>query len=162
MRGPVLALVAALAFAACASRGSQQQEAGPASLTGCYQFEWTEAARELGLPWGFELLDEPFVRPGYEEARVAVTRLSATRRADHPFQYWRPAAGDSIDLGYAGRGAFSLTLAPGGGDLFGVGVSVGDAVGLGREPDRSPRPVTARRVLCPDPVGQDSGARPGS
>lgn len=143
---------AALVGAACASAGARD---GVDELVGCYQFEVSADSRALGLPWGFELSDEPLEGwSALPDAREAVTRLTATRVADHPFGFWEPVpeGGDSIRVGHPGGGGFLLVLAPEGQDLLGRGRAVGDAVAPGQAAGERPeRAVVARRVLCPEP-----------
>ena len=126
-----------------------------ASVAGCYQFRYDEAAKTLGLPWGVVLLDEP-IEPGwmvgmrFENVMTAETATSATGREDHPFGYWRTTAGDSIEIGHpSGFGGFTLVMAPAGQDLVGTGRAVGDAVAPGQT--RPELRVTALRVLCGAP-----------
>jgi hypothetical protein len=149
----VTAVCAVLAFGMGESCPKQAAQAA-ASLVGCYQFEHDAGAKALGLPWGVVLEDAalgpgwPLVsdRPG---VRRATTALSATDRADHPFGYWAPAQGDSIEIGHPGGGALVLTLTPSGQDLIGRGVAAGDAVRPGEAMGPRPSsPVVARRVLC--------------
>jgi hypothetical protein len=139
-----------LALDGCASGASSE----PNDLVGCYQFERNQGARAFALPWGVVLEQEPLGpgwpimadRPG---VRRALTATSPTARAEHPYAYWAPAQGDSIEIGHPGGGGVVLTLAPSGQDLIGQGVAVGDVVPLGGAMGpRAPVPVTARRVLC--------------
>lgn len=148
-------VVVVAALAACASAGEGDDAMGDAArpVAGCYQFRWDEGARALGLPWGFELTDEPLEGwPNLEDARSALTRPTGDTTADHPFGFWRPVAGDSITLGHPGGGGFALTLAPEGDDLVGSGRSTGDLVAPGETPATARHAVTALRVVCP-PVG---------
>ena len=144
-------LVALTLTSACASLHDQ-----PGSdVVGCYQFRYDQGAKNLGLPWGLVLLDEP-IAPGwmvgmrFENVMAAETATSPTERADHPFGYWRVTEADSIEIGHpSGFGGFTLALAPEGKDLVGTGRPVGDA-----SPPGQPRPVervTAYRVLCGAP-----------
>jgi hypothetical protein len=128
------------------------QERSTAELAGCYQFRWDEGARSLRLPWGVVLVDEPvgygwMITMRYEDVKLALTATSPTEREDHPLGYWRVTAQDSVELGHPGGGAgFTLTLAPAGQDLVGVGRTVGDVLQPGETPPSNP--VTAYRVLC--------------
>jgi hypothetical protein len=149
-----VALGAALAFGMGESCPNEAMQAA-SSIAGCYQFQYDAGAKALGLPWGVVLEDAalgpgwPLVsdRPG---VRRATTALSATERADHPFGYWAPAKGDSIEIGHPGGGGFVLTLAPSGQDLIGRGYAAGDVVRPGQPmgAERPSSPVVARRVLC--------------
>lgn len=143
--------LAALLASACASLAEPQSD-----WVGCYQFRWDESARTLGLPWGFELLDEPLeegwpISASYEGVRRALTATSPTGREDHPFGYWRVTAEDSVEVGYpAGGAGFSLELGrEGRQDLAGTAEPVGDVLQPGAPAGRpAPRPVLAYRVLC--------------
>lgn len=158
------AAVAAV-VAGCASSGGARPSPDEAVL-GCYQFQWTEEAAELGLPWGFELLARALEGWGnIPDGRVARTRVTEDVTRDHPFAYWRPVAGDSVHVGHPGGGGISLTLRPEGPDLVGTARPVGDAVAPGEDLDPRPaRPVVARRVVCPPPAvaGGGPGSSPGS
>jgi hypothetical protein len=148
-RRGALAAALTLALGACASGASSQ----PSALAGCYQLERNPGARTLGLPWGFVLEDTP-LGPGWplvadRGARRALTATSATGRADNPFGYWAPAAGDSVEVGHPGGGGVGLRLGRAGPDLTGRGVAVGDAVPIGGAMGpRAPAAVAARRVTC--------------
>jgi hypothetical protein len=140
---------------ACASSPEGGGTVG--DLTGCYQFERTAEARELGLPWGFELLGGALSEwPNLPEGRRARTRVTAERTADHPFAFWRPVAGDSIQVGHPGGGGFALSLVRDGRVLRGTARAVGDAVRFGESfQPRDPRPVVAWKVVCPDVASSD-------
>lgn len=148
-------------LAGCATAGGAQ--AAPAdAVVGCYQFQWTDDAAALGLPWGFELLAAPLEGWGnLPDGREARTRTTEHVVRDHPFAYWRPVAADTIRVGHPGGGGFSLTLHPDGPDLVGTARSVGDAVAPGQDPGpRAARPVVAWRVLCPPPETSGAGRSP--
>lgn len=133
---------------ACAAN-HEASEAEDEGLLGCYQFEWTETARELGLPWGFELLPGELEGWNIPDAHPAMTWQTASRRIDHPFAYWREVA-DTVKVGHPGGGGFALTLREEGRTLRGMARPVGDAVRFGEsfEP-RQGGMVTAQRVVCP-------------
>jgi hypothetical protein len=142
--------VVALGLTAAACPPARMEGALPL----CFQFERNVGARTLGLPWGFVLEDEALDAgwPLLSErvgVRRALTATSPAGRADNPFGYWAPAAGDSIEIGHPGGGGVVLTLARSGQDLVGQGVAAGDAVPVGGTMGpRAPVAVTARRVLC--------------
>ena len=149
---PVHAFVALLPLlAACASAHSIPDDA--ATLTGCYRFEQPPGERELGLPWGVELLDETLEGwPAFPDAFRARSWLTREQSADHPFGYWMRVQGDSIRTGHPGGGGFDLVLAgpDDEGELIGLGRAVGDA--LRPDDPGAPPPsarVIARRVDCP-------------
>jgi hypothetical protein len=139
-------LVALATLAGCATT---PEETGPAALVGCYQFERNEGARALNLPWGFDL-EEAELDVGLAGARLAVSRLSATRTADHPFRYWTVQDDGTIRVGYPGRGAYHLELRAEGRALVGQGWDVGDVLRPGETLPRPAHHVVAQRVLCPD------------
>lgn len=160
-----LALTTVLLAAACVGAGSGNGDetggigagAVPAQepVVGCYRFLETAGSEALGLPWGV-ILDEGPLEEGwplverFEEVRRARTATSETGRADVPFGYWRPVAGDSVEIGHPGGGGVVLVVAPADGGLAGTGRSAGDALQPGQEPGPRPsRPVRARRFECP-------------
>lgn len=155
-------LVPAVLLAAAAGCATTQEAADPAGeVAGCYQFTRNDGARELGLPWGFELLDAPLQGWGnLPDAHAARTRVTEREVRDHPFAYWRWTEADSVQVGHPGGGGFSLTLGPEGQDLVGSARAVGDIVlpGESSEP-REARRVVARKVLCP-PAALGGGGRP--
>jgi hypothetical protein len=106
----------------------------------------------MGLPWGFELLDAPLETAG-DGAFQAVTRASATRRADTPFNVWRPIEGERVRLGYApAGGALTLTVHREGDQLVGMVQSIGDALEPGQDPGpRPPEFIRAWKVVCSGP-----------
>ena len=142
------AAVGLLAGAACAS--ARPEQTADSGVTGCYQFERTREVRSLGLPWGFVLVDEPLEGWGnIPDGRVAYTALSPSELRDHPFGYWRQAAGDTVVVGHPGGSGFSLKLLPGERSLAGTARALGDVVPPGQDPSgRGPVPVTAQRVVC--------------
>ncbi len=153
LRDPRILALASLMVWSCASAPIRTDPA-----IGCYQFEQGAGARTLGLPWGVELDGEP-LGPGWPlmddlaGVRRARTATGPIARDDHPLGYWRPAAGDSIEIGHPGGGGVALMLSPRGQDLIGTGTANGDAIPLGSAPDprvarAAPAQVVARRVLC--------------
>ena len=143
-----------LAFASLVAWGCASAPAGSDPAVGCYQFERDAGAAALALPWGVELENEPLgagwpLMADLAGVRRARTASGPVERDDHPFGYWRPASGDSIEVGHPGGGGVTLMLAPRGQDLIGSGTASGDALRLGAAPGaRTPAPVVARRVLC--------------
>lgn len=153
-RGLIAAL---LTFAGCgagggASGGAVSAADRPPPL-GCYQIEWNADMARMGLPWGFELWAEPLGEEGDATAYRAVTRVTATRRSDVPFNVWRRIDDERIRVGYAPvGGALSLALHPEGDALVGTVQAVGDALEPGQDPGpRPPEFVRAWRVVCPSP-----------
>jgi hypothetical protein len=138
-----------LAIAACAA--PRAEDGARDDLAGCYQFRWDDAAAEMRLPWGFDLLDEPLEGWGnVPDGRVARTRATERTMRDQPFAFWRRVAQDSIRVAHPGGGGLSLRLARQGPDLVGTARTLGDAVPLdGGSPSPRVRPVVAYRVLCP-------------
>jgi hypothetical protein len=145
----VLALLPLLA--ACASANAIPEE--EPGLAGCFQFEQPAGERELGLPWGVELLDEALEGwPAFPDAFRARSWLTQEQSADHPFGYWIRLEGEYIRTGHPGGGGFDLVLAvpEGGTDLLGHGQAVGDALRPGDDGELPiPARVIARRVDCP-------------
>lgn len=137
------------------AEGSETEALAQASLAGCYRFQETAGSDALGLPWGVVLEDEPLgegwpLMDRFEEVHRARTLASETRRADHPFGYWRPIPGDSIEIGYPAGGGVTLTVAPTEGGFAGRGRGAGDAMRPGETPGPRPaRPVEAERTPCP-------------
>nr|NIP58840.1 hypothetical protein [Gemmatimonadota bacterium]NIR79223.1 hypothetical protein [Gemmatimonadota bacterium]NIT87884.1 hypothetical protein [Gemmatimonadota bacterium]NIU31739.1 hypothetical protein [Gemmatimonadota bacterium]NIU36356.1 hypothetical protein [Gemmatimonadota bacterium] len=129
--------------------------AAQASPAGCYRFEDTTGGDALGLPWGVILEDEPLgegwpLMDRFDDVHRARTLASETRRTDHPFGYWRPIPGDSIEIGYPGGGGVTLRVAPADGGLAGSGRGGGDAMRPGETPGPRPaQPVEAERTPCP-------------
>lgn len=158
--GAALAVIAGILGGACASGPGGGETV--AELPGCYQFQRTAEARELGLPWGFDLLEGDLSGwPNLPDGRTARTRVTADSTADHPFAFWRPLAGDSIRVGHPGGGGFSLSLVRDGLALRGTARPVGDAVRLGESFGlRDPRPVVAWKVVCPDGATGDPASGP--
>lgn len=152
-----LLLATALASAGLLAAGCASTQEAPSepALAGCYQFVWTDATSDLGLPWGFELLASELTGWGdVPGARDARTRVTATETSGQPFAFWREV-GDSVSVGHPGGGGFALMLSSveGGRALIGTARPVGDAVAFGEEfGPREAREVTARRVACP-PAG---------
>lgn len=158
------AAAALLALSACAAGGSGDAGGGGADetteaadrtgLPGCYRFRSDASSEALNLPWGVVLDDEPLgdawpLMARFDDVRRARTATSPTGRADHPFGYWRPVAGDSVEIAHPGGGGLVLTMAPVAGGLEGRGRAAGDVLEPGETPGPRPsRPVSAERVEC--------------
>lgn len=137
------------------AEGAEGAALAQASPAGCYRFEETEGSDALGLPWGV-ILEEEALGEGwplmgrFEDVRRARTLASETRTTDHPFGYWRPVPGDSIEIGYPGGGGVTLTVAPTDDGFAGRGRGAGDALRPGEAPGPRPaHPVEGLRVSCP-------------
>lgn len=144
-RRALVLLIACTAACASSPDGSESQ-----GVVGCWYFEQDDPARELRLPWGVRLTEEPLT--GWPLARepdthAAVTLVNESATADTPFSYWQPLEGDSLRIGYPGMGGLSLRLAVDdeAGALTGVAIPVGDA-GLGERPTT---PIRLTRAQCP-------------
>lgn len=139
-----LLLLPALLVSACAS----SPEGAAQELSGCYYFERDATARELNLPWGVQLTDQPL--EGWpigqqEGVRRAVTLKGPDQTADFPFGYWQAKA-DSVRLGYPGMGGFLVDLAVEEQALEGTARPVGDA---GVDEERPVHPVRLTLARCP-------------
>jgi hypothetical protein len=148
--------IGSLLLGGCASSSAP---ARVEALRGCWYFEQDEAARQIRLPWGVELMLDTL------EGWPAVQALEGVRRAatltpagarDFPLGYWRPsAAGDSVELGHPGGGGLAVEVAvpPQNASspvLTGTVRPVGDVL----RPDGpgaaiEPRPVRLARARCP-------------
>lgn len=127
----------------------------PGTLAGCYRFERNPGAEELRLPWGLLVRAEPLeegwpLMERFDDVYAALTLESASRWIDHPFGYWRPVEGDSLQVGHPGGGGIVLVLAPReDGGLAGRGRDAGDAVRPGEDPgQRTSRAVRLDVVEC--------------
>lgn len=142
--GLALILIALAAGCASTADGTDAQE-----LEGrCYYFERDDAAREMRLPWGVQLMAEPLTGwPALANAgaREAVTLVDEQTTSDIPFAYWHHEAGDTITIGHPGGAGWSLALTVDGQRLVGTATPVGDA-GLGPRPGRDVSLIHAR---CP-------------
>ena len=141
------ALVAAGAAAACVSAPA----ATASDPVGCWYFDRDATATALNLPWGIRLDEDALTgHAGLEqrgEPRIAAT-LDPDGERGHPFGYWLPIAGDSIEVGYPAGGGILLRLAGGDTSLGGSARELGDAMTPGAGP-RTPRAVRLTRAQCP-------------
>lgn len=148
-RPSLIALLATLLTSACAS----PRDAGPRQLQGCFYFVQDETARSLRLPWGVRLLQDSLegwpAMANHQGVHSAAT-LHPDGDRDHPFGYWRPLAGDSLEIGYPAGGGMVMRLRVGDDELAGTVRPVGDAVSLQEDGRRAPAPVTLTRALCPE------------
>lgn len=155
--GDALVLVlASLGAGACASTPPPMSTE---ALLGCWYFDQEAAPRELRLPWGVRLADEPAegwpALQTLEGVRVAET-LTPDGPQDFPIGYWRSTAdGDSLEMGYpAGGGLVVHVAVPREGQeapvLDGMVRSVGDAVEPGGQASGpGPREVRLTSARCP-------------
>lgn len=147
-----LPLAALLLASACASTGSAN---APERLAGCYYFLQDATAESLRLPWGVRLVDEPLdgwpALQQLEGVRLATT-LTPEGDEDHPFGYWRPLEGDSVQIGYPAGGGLSLRLMPEPdlAHLEGIARPVGDVRPLDGDAAPGPTPVRLMRARCPE------------
>ncbi len=121
---------------------------------GCHYFVQDDVARELHLPWGVRLLDQPL------EGWPAIQQRSDVRRAttltgqgevDHPFGYWLRTAADSLEIGYPGGGGILLELAIHDARFRGTARPVGDALPPPAViPEPRAYPVEMVWARCPD------------
>jgi len=103
--------------------------------------------RELGMPWGFDLLADPLEGvPGYEDAFRVETRITQTEITGLPFTYWRVMPDSVIRIGYPSLGPLSVDVREEGMALVGTAYDVGDAL---MPNQKRPRPFTAHRIRCP-------------
>lgn len=129
------------------------------ALVGCWYFEQTDGEGRVHLPWGVQLTEDSIVGFPAVQALDGVRRaatLTSSGEQDFPIGYWRPLAGDSLELGYpAGGGLVVHAAVPAGGVdvpvLAGTVRAVGDVVepsDPGRTPEE-PRPVRLTWARCP-------------
>lgn len=143
-------MAAALVMSACASTPDPVVD----RLAGCYYFETGEVAQRLRLPWGVRLVADTIGGwPALQQrsgVQRAVTLVAPGQEAAHPFGYWLPLDGDSVEIGYPAGGGLLLALAAGPTHLTGTVTPVGDALPPGAE-DPHPRsePVSLLRARCP-------------
>ncbi len=84
--------------------------------------------------------------PGYPVFRARAVSDSGV--VDREFQFWRPVAGDSLEVTYLLRMAgIELKLRRSAGDLHGRAIAFTDAVPLSGPAELS-TPVVAKRVAC--------------
>ena len=146
-------IIAAAALVALS--GASACRTAPATTTsdpvGCWYFDRNEAAGALMLPWGIRLSEEELTgHAGLHargEPRVAAT-LDVDGERNHPFGYWLPIAGDSIEIGYPAGGGILLRVARGDTSLSGIARELGDAMVPGAPP-RSAHDVRLTRAQCP-------------
>ena len=142
-----VALVALSGAAACRT--------APATTTsdpvGCWYFDRNEAAAALLLPWGIRLGGDELTGHAGLEARGdprAAATLEPDAERDHPFGYWLPIAGDSIEIGYPAGGGILLRVARGDTSMSGNARELGDAMLPGAAP-RTAHAVRLTRAQCP-------------
>ena len=142
------ALLLVLGAFACVSTPAPRSERDP---VGCWYFDRDDAAAALNLPWGIRLSSEPLtgwpLAEAHDSVRVAAT-LSPERELDHPFGYWMPLPGDSLEIGYPGGRGLVLELAEADSTLSGVARPVGDVITPGAAPAPL-RAVRLTRAQCP-------------
>jgi hypothetical protein len=121
------------------------EHSDPRPLVGCHYFVQDDVARDLQLPWGVRLLDDPW-RAGPPPAAPGVmqaTTLTGHDEVDFPFGYWVVSAQDSLEIGYPAGGGLLLELAMINGAFEGRARPVGDAV---------PHPASRRTARPPRPA----------
>lgn len=141
----------AVAVACASSPNGHSQE-----LTGCWYFA-QPSPPDMRLPWGVRLGADPLQGwPAIQQldgVRVAST-LTPDGDREHPFGYWRPLPGDSLEIGYPAGGGAVLTLGveAGGAALTGSVRGVGDARAYGTDPGTpsAGQPVRLTRAGCPE------------
>lgn len=146
-----LLLSATILIAAC---GGMPERTDPRPLVGCHYFVQDHVARDLQLPWGVRLLDQPLEgwpalqqRPDVRKA----TTLTGHDEVDFPFGYWVVTADDSLEIGYPAGGGLLLDLAIRDGAFHGHARPVGDAVPLpGTITAPRPHPVQMVWARCPE------------
>jgi hypothetical protein len=147
-----LGLVSLLVALGCATGNRRLQ---PEELAGCYYFQRDTVAESLRLPWGVRLRDvalEGWPAQADREGAREATTLTGRSEVDHPFGYWAPLPGDSIEVGYPAGGGLLLQLGVVDHDLAGTARPVGDVLQPGQEP--GPRPSRNVRLVwarCPEP-----------
>jgi hypothetical protein len=127
----------------------------PGEVTGCYYFERDEVAQSLHLPWGVRLQEDSLTGwPAWDRqpgVRRAVTLVGVGQTAAHPFGYWRPLDGDSLEVGYPAGGGLVLRLAVEPPGLTGSARPVGDVLPpSGQRPQPVTYPVALLHARCPD------------
>lgn len=150
----VVALLGAVVVTGCAAALASGPD--PGELAGCYRFERNAGAEELRLPWGLLLRTQPLEEgwpsmQRFDDVHAALTLESASRWVDHPFGYWRPTEGDSVEVGHPGGGGVVLVLAPEpeGDGLAGRARDAGDVIRPGQDvPGRASHPVRLSAVEC--------------
>lgn len=155
IRSARFALAAACApVALAAACGPPPEPPEPRHLVGCHFFVQDDIARDLQLPWGVRLLDQPLEGwPGLErrgEPQQATT-LTGQDEREFPFGYWIRTAEDSIEIGYPAGGGLLLELELENGAFQGIARPVGDALeppAAVPEPRRHPVRMTWAR--CPE------------
>ena len=150
MRNLVSPTLIAMLFAVggCATTGQTPEGAVD---PGCYYFDQqSQGARELRLPWGVRLMEQPLegwpALAALEGVRTATT-LTGTAEQNHPFGYWRPMEADTLLVGYPGGGGVSLHLVPSEDGLEGIARPLGDATLAAERPRYAVRLTRAR---CPE------------
>ena len=159
---PVNLLLAA--FCGCGTaRAPEAQTSLPNSAAGCYELlVWPDrsdpAVEEERAAWGrtpiveldsLPLTEWAHLQQEYGAVFVARSYLEGGRAYNHPFGYWRPAAGDSLFVGHPmALAGLSMTLAVAGTNLEGLITSFTDVLEEGR-PSTVTAPVRARRIQCP-------------
>jgi hypothetical protein len=146
-----LLLPATFLAAAC---GGMPERIDPRPLVGCHYFVQDDVARDLQLPWGVRLLDQPLQgwpalqqRPDIRRA----TTLTGHDEVDFPFGYWLVTASDSLEIGYPAGGGLLLELAITNGAFQGHARPVGDAVPIpGTITTPQPHPVRMVWARCPE------------
>jgi hypothetical protein len=151
------------AVGGCSASNTQRDRLPlPEQVAGCYELEfWSgepgpEAERQRAA-WGSaptvkldtaKLTVWPSLVQQYGTVFVAHS-ITEGRAWDHPFNYWRFVAGDSLFIGHPGALAgVSMTLHIEGQDLRGEITSFTDERVEGK-PSTGTAPVLARRVECP-------------
>lgn len=162
LRSAILVVLAALTGGCSATNARHDPPSTPQELAGCYRLElWPgesgpDMERRRGA-WGSapivqldtaRLTAWPNLTERYGVVFVAASITEAGEIRDHPFNYWRLTAGDSLYVGHPGALAgVSMELHIEGADLRGVISSFSD-VRVGR-PSTVTIPVRAQRVDCP-------------
>ena len=148
VRVPIVAALACAAIAAACVTAPATTSSDP---VGCWYFERDAAATALNLPWGIRLSGDDLTGhaglAARGEPRVAVT-LDPDAERDHPFGYWLPIAGDSLEVGYPAGGGIVLRVSRGDTSFSGTARELGDAMLPGAAP-RTPHAVRLIRAQCP-------------
>jgi hypothetical protein len=163
LRYAALIGLAALTCTCSASNAQRDTPFSPERVAGCYRLELypDESGADIDerrARWDvpqFVVLESdslttwPSLLQQYGTVFVAASITQDGQVRDHPFNYWRPAADDSVHVGHPGALAgVSLALRIEGQDLRGEVVSFSDVRVEGR-PSTVTSPVRARRVECP-------------